>query len=153
GLPGDRDGRRRRLHGPFWSLRSREQSARAPGRGVPGCRLPRRPADPGHNADEIRAGAATARGARPQGQRSAGRPLDLTTFRIRPRSDRSLMIAHPMPPRNLFPPKVTTDAFFHDLRKLVALLTENLRIERILIVVDSNYVERTGGQPLQLSIC
>ncbi len=55
--------------------------------------------------------------------------------------------------RNLFPPKVPTDAFFGELSRLVALLTQNLRIERILVLVDAGYAERFGGIPLQWSIC
>lgn len=58
-----------------------------------------------------------------------------------------------MPLRNLFPPKVSTAAFLQELSSLVALLRKNLKIERILIVVDAHYVERIGGQQLQLASC
>jgi hypothetical protein len=58
-----------------------------------------------------------------------------------------------MIPRNLFAPKVSAAAFFHDLRQLVTLLLDNPWIERILIVVDARYVERLGGRPLEMELC
>jgi hypothetical protein len=58
-----------------------------------------------------------------------------------------------MPLRNLFPPKVSSAAFFQELTRLVALLLENPKIELILIVVDAHYIERTGGRPLELALC
>ena len=58
-----------------------------------------------------------------------------------------------MSPRNLFPLKVPTDVFLRELGNLVALLHRNLRIERILIVVDERYRERIGGQELHFDIC
>ncbi len=54
-----------------------------------------------------------------------------------------------MIPRNLYPPKVSTAAFFQDLSGLVTLLQQNILIERILVVTDASYVQRTGGLPLQ----
>jgi len=58
-----------------------------------------------------------------------------------------------MSSRNLYPFKVSTDVFLRELGNLVELLHRNLRIERILIIVDDLYRVRLGGRPLQFDLC
>ena len=55
--------------------------------------------------------------------------------------------------RNLFPPKVSTDVFVGELLNLVSLLLGNPQIERILILVDAQYVDRFGGTHVNLARC
>ena len=55
--------------------------------------------------------------------------------------------------RNLFPPKVSTDLFIGELLSLVTLLHGNPQVERILILVDSHYVDRFGGNAINLARC
>lgn len=56
-------------------------------------------------------------------------------------------------PRNLFPAKVSTAAFLQDLIPLINTLSENPEIDRIIIIIDGDYSNRFGGQPLAVPLC
>ena len=61
--------------------------------------------------------------------------------------------AAPMTPRNVFPAKVTTSAFFADFARVVTPLLESPYLDKIVIVIDADYTDRLGGKYLTLPRC